>query len=631
MADILNEIVDGLNELIKETDEKYDKFQFEGSSDDLLKTFFSLIKYNGGEFKSDKQKNYLRRNGDYFYLTKTSYFGDNQGAKAETAYEVFLDDIGIVKIVKWSKNKTKQEIFWQRTADSMRKSQETRINTDFHKAVSDDMRARELEHQKVLDSIVEKVREAQVNNGGTATFTKDSLESQILQFTTRDSSGMENGIDMAKFNDHYNQIKDYVKNNPIIGYLLVLFDELNEYFKLYPQGFNRWNPKFYDMVKFDNYRPEFQSIEGKKAYLDSLQSEQPIQEEGNQPRILQVIDAYEKAAQEADQAAFDGEQNDDSSWNGTFANAMSPRAGVQYQEYMKKQLQTNDRNTNASELQEKAQELANEIKKEYEWIVKSTRGKGMKRYAGLSDMIDYFKQKYSQQPLQEQPLNEKTYKVYHGTNQQFNKFDFKRATQGIVWFTDSPESIEKGEHGGAGNKIIMTRYITINNPAGWEEYEKYGLQQLEDMGYDGVILPQGDKTDYFVFSNKSISAKGPKELNEIDDPNDSTWAIFYISGGQKCFITSLSGAMKDSFGTCDYRVKHSDPSVLKFTLERAKEIIRRNISVDQKIGVVNDKGVQKLFTWRVKYPDKFDDKGNELNEVGEATRSEEHTSELQSP
>jgi hypothetical protein len=116
--------------------------------------------------------------------------------------------------------------------------------------------------------------------------------------------------------------------------------------------------------------------------------------------------------------------------------------------------------------------------------------------------------------IEKSQLNEKVYKVYHGTNQQFDKFDFKRATQGIVWFTDSPESIEKGEHGGAGNKIIMTRYITINNPAGWAEYEKYGLQQLEDMGYDGVILPQGDKTDYFVFTNKSIRKAEPKELGE---------------------------------------------------------------------------------------------------------------------
>ena len=116
--------------------------------------------------------------------------------------------------------------------------------------------------------------------------------------------------------------------------------------------------------------------------------------------------------------------------------------------------------------------------------------------------------------ISEEQLNEKTYKVYHGTNQKFSNFNFKNATQGIVWFTDSPESIQKGEHGGQGSKIIMTRYITINKPAGWDEYEKYGLGQLEDMGYDGVILSQGDKTDYFVFSPKSISAKPPAGLNE---------------------------------------------------------------------------------------------------------------------
>lgn len=226
----------------------------------------------------------------------------------------------------------------------------------------------------------------------------------------------------------------------------------------------------------------------------------------NKPKILQVIDNYEKAAQEANQSAFDAPP-EDSSWRGTFGNAMSPNAHIQYQEYMKNQFKQDELRAKAQKLQDYAQGLADEIKKEYNWIVKATRGKGMKKYASLTDMINYFKAKYSQQSL-----NEQTYKVYHGTNQQFDKFDFNRATQGIVWFTDSPESIQKGEHGGQGSKYIMTRYITINNPAGWEEYEKYGLQQLEDMGYDGVILPQGDKTDYFVFNNRSIRKTGPKDL-----------------------------------------------------------------------------------------------------------------------
>ena len=107
--------------------------------------------------------------------------------------------------------------------------------------------------------------------------------------------------------------------------------------------------------------------------------------------------------------------------------------------------------------------------------------------------------------------HENVYKVYHGTNNKFGKFNFRNATQGIVWFTDSIDSIKNGETGGMGNKYIMTRYITINNPAGWPEYEKYTLGQLQGMGYDGVILPLGDDVnDYIVFSNKSISAKPPR-------------------------------------------------------------------------------------------------------------------------
>ena len=105
-----------------------------------------------------------------------------------------------------------------------------------------------------------------------------------------------------------------------------------------------------------------------------------------------------------------------------------------------------------------------------------------------------------------QNLAQNTYKVFHGTNQEFEDFDLNLATQGIIWFTDSVDSIKKGEHGGMGNKFIMTRYITLNNPAGWDEYEKLGLQQIEDMGYDGVILPHGTEyNDYIVFDTKNIN------------------------------------------------------------------------------------------------------------------------------
>jgi len=106
----------------------------------------------------------------------------------------------------------------------------------------------------------------------------------------------------------------------------------------------------------------------------------------------------------------------------------------------------------------------------------------------------------------ENQLTDGEYIVYHGTNNKFSRFSLDKAIQGIIWFTDSIESIKKGEHGGQGSKYIMKRKITINNPAGWDEYNKYGIGQLKGLGYDGVILPHGDYNDYIVFSPKQIRA-----------------------------------------------------------------------------------------------------------------------------
>ena len=102
--------------------------------------------------------------------------------------------------------------------------------------------------------------------------------------------------------------------------------------------------------------------------------------------------------------------------------------------------------------------------------------------------------------------------VYHGTSKKFSKFNIKKATQGIIWFTSNKESVEAGEVGAQGRGYVMDLYADIKNPAGWNEYEKYGLGQIESMGYDGVILPEQDgNITGFVFNSeqlKSISNKG---------------------------------------------------------------------------------------------------------------------------
>lgn len=116
----------------------------------------------------------------------------------------------------------------------------------------------------------------------------------------------------------------------------------------------------------------------------------------------------------------------------------------------------------------------------------------------------------------EEKLSNNVYKVYHGTNNDFKTFDIKKSTQGIIWFTDDINTIINNEHGGMGNKYILTRYITINNPAGWNEYDKYHLDQIKQMGYDGIILPHDNYSDYIVFSNKQIKINPPKLIKTLE-------------------------------------------------------------------------------------------------------------------
>lgn len=96
--------------------------------------------------------------------------------------------------------------------------------------------------------------------------------------------------------------------------------------------------------------------------------------------------------------------------------------------------------------------------------------------------------------------------VYHGTGENFRRFSMKKSVMGgITWFTTDKEKIGKGEVGAATSGYIKNIYISLKNPAGWDEYDKYTLGQLVNMKYDGVILPDNDGNyDGFVFNTNQI-------------------------------------------------------------------------------------------------------------------------------
>jgi hypothetical protein len=96
---------------------------------------------------------------------------------------------------------------------------------------------------------------------------------------------------------------------------------------------------------------------------------------------------------------------------------------------------------------------------------------------------------------------------YHGTSKSFSSFNRKFSAQGVFWFSSDKSAIESGEAGAQATNSIIPVFLSAKNLAGWVEYEKLGLGQIMDMGYDGIKLDD----DYVIFEPyqiKSINNKG---------------------------------------------------------------------------------------------------------------------------
>ena len=105
--------------------------------------------------------------------------------------------------------------------------------------------------------------------------------------------------------------------------------------------------------------------------------------------------------------------------------------------------------------------------------------------------------------------------IYHGTDKVFKEFDVKKTPDGSIWFTDNKDSILKGESGASGTTRIIDRFIDENKLklAGWDEYDKYSLDELQNMGFDGIKLPDDGKVDYQIFYPEKLTTQS--QLTDI--------------------------------------------------------------------------------------------------------------------
>ena len=90
--------------------------------------------------------------------------------------------------------------------------------------------------------------------------------------------------------------------------------------------------------------------------------------------------------------------------------------------------------------------------------------------------------------------------LYHGSNTPIKKFNKNFSSQGVFWFSEDKDKILRGESGAVSSKYLITAEVTVNKTAGWEEYDKYFLQELKQKGYDSINLDD----DWVVFDSKNI-------------------------------------------------------------------------------------------------------------------------------
>ena len=99
-------------------------------------------------------------------------------------------------------------------------------------------------------------------------------------------------------------------------------------------------------------------------------------------------------------------------------------------------------------------------------------------------------------------------KAYHGSNLPIKKFDKKFSAQGVFWFCEDLDVIVKGESGASSIEYLIEVVLNVKNPAGWDEYEKLGLGQIYDRGFDSIKLDNS----WIIFDSKNIKIVRVKKL-----------------------------------------------------------------------------------------------------------------------
>jgi hypothetical protein len=147
--------------------------------------------------------------------------------------------------------------------------------------------------------------------------------------------------------------------------------------------------------------------------------------------------------------------------------------------------------------------------------------------------------------------------VFHGTSTEFEAFDPEFTIGGQFWFTSSRDAVEKGEVGAQGRGVIQEVYLSLKNPAGWDEYNRLTLDEVIQQGFDGFALPDKDETTYVAFEPtqiKSVFAQrfdptDPRILEQAQRPEKRRTLADFVrkTGGLKTTGEAMKGELLSRF------------------------------------------------------------------------------------
>lgn len=140
--------------------------------------------------------------------------------------------------------------------------------------------------------------------------------------------------------------------------------------------------------------------------------------------------------------------------------------------------------------------------------------------------------------------------AYHGSNVPIKKFSRDFGAQGVIWFSEDKDKILQGESGACSSKYIMKVELATDKTAGWDEYDKLYLKQIEDEGFDSIKLDE----NWVVFDPKRIKVIDVEEptcnLNESGNTRQG-YKIVAHEGGKLYSLQNPDLEYRTRIGTVE--------------------------------------------------------------------------------